>query len=168
MFFLRELTTRNNFELLLLLKLLLLALLLLLPSLNLILRVVCHDALFVNTHQPLALNAAAIAADAKETDAPTTPHSCMGTDETNRGDSCACTELVTTALASAKPMKRLVKIEAVTKKLRTRMTIPWDQRAHSLTRQPAAHVSGSWSVYACGYVALRLATKIPAPDGPVD
>ena len=56
MFFLRELTTRNNFELLLLLKLLLLALLLLLPSLNLILRVVCHDALFVNTHQPLALN----------------------------------------------------------------------------------------------------------------
>jgi hypothetical protein len=55
----------------------------------------------------------------------------MGTDDTNRGDSCACTELVTTALASAKPMKRLVKIEAVTKKLRIRMTIPWDQRAHS-------------------------------------
>jgi hypothetical protein len=49
MLFIRKLTSRNNIALLFLLKLLLLALLLMLPPLNLVLRVVCHDALFVNT-----------------------------------------------------------------------------------------------------------------------
>ena len=68
MFFIRELTALSNIGLLFLLKLLLLALLLLLPLLNLVLRVVCHDALFLNTTKcRLALIAAAIAAGAEET-----------------------------------------------------------------------------------------------------
>jgi len=44
--------------------------------------------------------------------------------DTERGESRAWTLLVATALASAKPMKRLLKMEAVMRKLRTRMTIP--------------------------------------------
>jgi hypothetical protein len=67
MLFIRELTARSNIGLLFLLKLLLLALLLLLPLLNLVLRVVHHDALFVNTSECcLAPSAAAIAAGTKE------------------------------------------------------------------------------------------------------
>jgi hypothetical protein len=60
----------------------------------------------------------------KKMSPPTTDQSGTAIAVTDRGDSCACTELVTTALASAKPMKRLLKMEAVMRKLMTRMTIP--------------------------------------------
>jgi hypothetical protein len=49
MLFLGEPAARNRIGLLFLLKLLLLSLLLMLSPLSLVLRVVCHDALFVNT-----------------------------------------------------------------------------------------------------------------------
>jgi hypothetical protein len=52
---------------------------------------------------------------------------------------------VTTALASAKPMKMLLKIEAVRKKLMVRMTAPKiSTRTHVLSRQPRARAVGSW------------------------
>ena len=67
MLLLRERRARQDVGTMLLLKLLLLALLLMLPPLNLVLRVVCHDALFVNTTEcSLAPSAADIATGAKE------------------------------------------------------------------------------------------------------
>jgi hypothetical protein len=55
---------------------------------------------------------------------------CVRTIGADREESCACTAPVMTALASANPMKMLLKIEAVTKKRMVRMTAPRIQHTH--------------------------------------
>jgi hypothetical protein len=100
MLFIRKLTSRNNIALLFLLKLLLLALLLMLPPLNLVLRVVCHDALFVNTTVcSIASKAAALRPVPKKQTAPLTTRSILYQARWHRmrrefvdgaGHDCAC------------------------------------------------------------------------------
>jgi hypothetical protein len=111
------------------LLLLLLALLLMLLSLNLVLRVVCHDAP-LREHNCLQRSAER-GRKLRRLLATTTMkrhHAQFWITDIGAGckENCACTVPVMTALTIAKPMKRLLKIEAVMKKLMTRMMFSAD------------------------------------------